>query len=86
MSVYTVEITGAARRQLKKINRADKRKILDKIETLGKNPRPHGYKPLTDTDNMFRVRVGDYRIIYEIRNKILLVIVLRVANRRESYR
>jgi mRNA interferase RelE/StbE len=86
MSDYTVEITSAARRQLKKINRENKAKILNKIEALATNPRPHGYKHLTDVDNLLRVRVGDYRIIYEVQDRVLLVIVLRVADRRETYR
>jgi len=83
MSSYTIEITNAARRQLKKIIRDDKKRILDKLEALAENPRPHGYKHLTDMENLFRVRVGDYRIIYEIENKVLLVIVLRIAKRNE---
>ncbi len=83
MSGYTVEITSAARRQLKKINRADKEKILNKIESLAENPRPVGYKHLTDTENLLRVRVGDFRIIYEIENKVLLVVILNVAKRNE---
>ena len=86
MSRYRVEISPAAERQLKKFNRAYKQKILNKIAALGENPRPHGYKHLTDEDNMYRVRVGDYRIIYEIQNKVLLVIVLRVGDRKESYK
>lgn len=86
MSVYSIEVTGAARRQLKKINRANKQRILDRIESLAENPRPHGYKPLTDKENMFRVKIGDYRIVYEIHDKILLIIVLKVADRREIYR
>jgi mRNA interferase RelE/StbE len=86
MSGYTVEITSAARRQLKKINRENKAKILNKIEALATNPRPHGYKHLTDVGSLLRVRVGDYRIIYEVQDRVLLVIVLRVADRRETYR
>jgi mRNA interferase RelE/StbE len=86
MSDYTVEITSAARRQLKKINRENKAKILNKIAALATNPRPHGYKHLTDLGNLLRVRIGDYRIIYEVQDKVLLVIVLRVADRRETYR
>ncbi len=86
MSDYTVIVVGAVRRQLRRISQTDKKRILNKIENLGTNPRPHGYKQLTGEENLFRVRVGDYRIIYEIHEKILVVTVLKVGNRREVYR
>ena len=86
MNGYDIKIVGAVRRQLKRINREDKKRILDKIESLAENPRPHGYKELKGNENLFRVRTGDYRIIYEIQDKVLIVTVLKVGNRREIYR
>ncbi len=86
MSDYEIIIVGAVRRQLKRINLADKKRILDKIQSLANNPRPHGFKELKGSENLFRVRVGDYRIIYEIRDKILLITILKIGNRREIYR
>ena len=84
--VYQVEIVGAAKRQLRKLSKENQRRVLDAIEKLGQNPRPHGYKQLEARENLFRIRVGDYRVIYEIRNAILFVYVLVVAHRREVYR
>lgn len=86
MKKYQVEITSAARKQIKKIPRADKEKILDKIESLAMNPRPHGYKNLASDRELLRVRVGNYRIIYAIYEETVVVNVLRVADRREAYR
>lgn len=84
--VYQVEIVGAAKRQLRKLSKENQRRVLDAIEKLGQNPRPHGYKQLEARENLFRVRVGDYRVIYEIRDAILFVYVLTIAHRREVYR
>lgn len=86
MKDYEIVIVGAVRRQLKQINRDDQKRILDKIQSLAKNPRPHGFKELRGSENLFRIRVGDYRIIYEIQDKILLITVLKVGNRRDVYR
>lgn len=86
MNGYEIIIVGAVRRQLKRINRDDKKRILDKIQSLAENPRPHGFKELKGSENLFRVRVGDYRIIYEIQDKILLITILKIGNRREVYR
>lgn len=86
MKDYEIVIVGAVRRQLKQINRDDKKRILDKIQSLAENPRPYGYKELKGNDNLFRIRAGDYRIIYEIQDKILLITVLKVGNRRDVYR
>jgi mRNA-degrading endonuclease RelE of RelBE toxin-antitoxin system len=60
-------------------------KILKKIETLGGNPRPTGVEKLTDT-GVYRVRVGDYRIIYDIVDKVTTVLVLKVGDRKEVYK
>ncbi len=83
---HQVEVVGAAKRQLRKLSKDNQRRILVEIEKLGDNPRPHGYKQLQGEDNLFRVRVGDYWVIYEIHDRVLLVLVLTVAHRREVYR
>ncbi len=58
-------------------------KIVAAAEALGDNPRPYGYKKLVDEGGLMRIQVGDYRIIYEVIDKVLLVNVLRVAKRNE---
>jgi mRNA interferase RelE/StbE len=60
------------------------RRIVAKIETLSNNPRPDGCKKLHG--DIYRVRVGDYRIVYQVRDRELLVLVIRVGHRREVYR
>ena len=61
-------------------------RLLDAIELLAHSPRPDGVKKLTSTENAWRIRVGDYRIIYSIEDDILVVTVVRVAHRREVCR
>lgn len=84
--IYKVKIVGAAKRQLRRLSKENQRRILDKIEKLSQNPRPYGYKQLQNEENLFRIRVGDFRVIYKIHNEILVVLVLKTAHRREVYR
>lgn len=83
---YTVKIVGAAKRQLRRLSKDSQRRILDKIEKLSLEAKPRGYKQLQGDANLFRIRIGDYRVIYEIHESVLIVLVLRIAHRREVYR
>lgn len=82
---YTVEISAPARKQIKRMPKLEKRKILDKIDSLSNDPRPFGYKKLNYYNEYFRVRVGNYRIIYTIHEKQLLVVIVEVPDRRAAY-
>jgi mRNA interferase RelE/StbE len=86
MAVYDVKILGAAQRQLGKLPKQVQIRILDKIEKLSIEPRPKGYRQLKAEENLFRVRVGDYRIIYQIQDKVLVILILRIAHRKDVYR
>ena len=66
---YKVEITPAAQRTIKKLPKNIQRLIIAKIELLANEPRPGGVVKLSATESLYRVRTGDYRIIYEIRDK-----------------
>jgi mRNA interferase RelE/StbE len=55
------------------------------IEGLAQNPRPPDCKKLKDMDDLYRVRVGDYRIIYQVKDEEVLVLVVRVAHRKDAY-
>ena len=85
MTKYNVIITTKVQKYLDKLSD----KIADKLETamlqLGDNPRPNGVDKLTNRD-AYRIRVGDYRIIYTIRDKTLLVTVIDTGHRREIYK
>lgn len=85
---YAVQISPAAERSIRKLEHQIQRRILKKIETLKFNPRPNGIEKLDghEGEPIYRVRVGDYRIIYEIHDQKLIVLVLNVGDRKDVYR
>jgi mRNA interferase RelE/StbE len=83
---YTVELKPAAVRDLKAIPERDRKRIKTRIDALAENPRPHGVKALQGGEGYLRLRAGDYRIIYTVLDQVLLVVVIRIGNRREVYR
>ena len=82
---YRVEFTPAAERQRRKLPDAVLRRIVRVVEELEAEPRPPGVRKLADENNLWRLRVGDFRVIYSIEDDRLLVLVVRVANRRDVY-
>ena len=83
---YQIVFAPAALRPLRKLSGQDQKRIMQEIETLEDNPRSQGVKKLTGADSLWRIRVGAYRIVYEIQNAKLLVLVLRIAHRKDVYR
>jgi mRNA interferase RelE/StbE len=82
---YEVRMTGAVEKELKKLNIGIRNRLYARMLELGAEPRPSGVKKL-EGEELYRVRVGDFRIIYAIRDKELLVLIVRVADRKEAYR
>lgn len=82
---YRVEFTTAAARQVKKLPKSARDRVLDAIEDLGEDPRPHGAKKLVGEQTAWRIRVADYRVIYDVLDAELIVTVVRAAHRREVY-
>jgi mRNA interferase RelE/StbE len=76
----------SAQRDLKRLPREIQKRLLTRLEALVADPRPPGADMLAGPMNVWRVRVGGYRIIYTIRGDTLLVLVLRIGHRREIYR
>ncbi len=83
---YDVQIRPAAWRQLQRLPKALQRRILDRLESLSKNPRPIGSVKLTGSECTYRVRIGDYRVIYDVLDRAVVVLVLKIAHRRDVYR
>ncbi|MDC0834298.1 RelE/StbE replicon stabilization toxin [Geitlerinema sp. FC II] len=83
---YIVELKAAPQRQLKKLEKPIRNRILKKLEALAIDPRPLGVKKLSGEEETYRVRVGDYRIIYQIFDRILRVSVIQIGHRREIYK
>lgn len=78
-------MTRSAAKELEKVPTADRRRIVKEIRALGVNPRPAGCEKLSG-DDKFRLRQGDYRILYEIGDAELIVTVVRIGNRKEVYK
>jgi mRNA interferase RelE/StbE len=83
---YTIQFKPLALRQLEKLPRDVQKKLAAKIDTLRDDPFPAGCKKMAAIPDTWRVRVGDYRVVYQIQQKILLVLVLTVGHRKEVYR
>ncbi len=82
---YTLEITATAKKQLAKIGQQQGERLIEAIHALKQTPRPHGAKKLEGRVE-WRIRVGDYRVVYKIEDTRLLVIVIKVGHRGEIYR
>lgn len=82
---YTVLIERYAQKQIMRLDKRVIPVIKTAIASLADNPRPYGYKKLKGED-AYRIRVGDYRIIYEIDNDKIIVIVVSVGHRKEIYK
>jgi len=82
--MYRVDYSPRAFRDLRSLPRTIQERIRAKVDQLSPNPRVPGYTKLSG-QSAYRVRVGDYRIIYEIHDAVLTVLVVRVGHRREVY-
>ena len=83
---YQLQLLPTAQRELLKLPAKIRVRVADAIRSLQANPRPAGCKKLAGNANYYRIRVGDYRVLYEIRDRVLLVLVIKVGHRREVYR
>lgn len=84
MSRYRIELRPAAVRALRRLDPPVARRVRGAIELLAVDPRPPAARPLRGRDG-YRVRVGDYRIIYSIQDDVLRVVVVTLGHRRDVY-
>ncbi|MBD1915020.1 MULTISPECIES: type II toxin-antitoxin system RelE/ParE family toxin [Cyanophyceae] len=83
---YRIEFAKPAVKQFKALPPQEQQRLKPKIDALAHEPRPAGMVKLAGEDDLCRIRVGDYRIVYTIEDARLLVLVVRVRHRREVYR
>ena len=83
---YAIEIDTKAAREIRALPRRDQERVISKAQARSDNPRPPGCAKLSGSSNLWRIRAGVYRIIYQIRDDRLLVTVIRVGHRRDVYR
>lgn len=85
MASYKLEVTRSARKAIEKLPKAYIKAVTETIQSLSEDPRPIGHTKLSGLPG-YRVRVGVYRIIYEIKDDVLVVIVIGVGHRKDVYR
>ena len=86
MASYSIEWKRSAYHDLKKIDKQHIPRILKEIRSLSVDPRPPDCEKLVDTEKTFRVRIGDYRILYDIKDSILIVYIVKIGHRKNIYR
>lgn len=86
MASYRIEVSSTAEKQLKKIPAHEQKRVLDAILGLAAEPFPLGTRKLSGHDDVFRIRVGNYRIIYSVESQRVVIVVLKVGHRKDMYR
>ena len=86
MPRYTILLAPSAERDLAALDKPVLRRVAARIDALAENPRPSGVKKLQGDANTWRLRAGDYRIIYTIEDNRLVILVVKIGHRREVYR
>ena len=85
MAKYSLRIKKTARKELEAVaTKADRRRIIKRIESLANNPRPHGSQKLSGRQR-YRIRQGNYRILYTIEDCVLIVHVIKIGHRKDVY-
>ncbi len=83
---YTIEWRPSARKEVRRLDPPVRRRVIDAIEALAHDPRPAGSVTLTGSPGWRRIRIGGYRVVYDVNDRALVVLVLRVGSRGDVYR
>jgi len=86
MARYELEFSRTAERQLRKLPREDQVRVVREILTLAIDPFPRGARKLAGYDDVYRIRIGVYRVLYSVSATALIVVVLKVGHRKDVYR
>lgn len=88
MTPYTIEFVKSARKEFERLPVKVRGRVVEALQLLAQNPYSEllKVKKLKDAQDLFRIRIGDYRVLYELQNEQLLVLVIKVGHRREVYR
>lgn len=86
MGYYQIKWTNSAKKELKKLDKKVIPRLIDAIDELAKNPYPQGVKKIVNSENNYRIRVGDYRIIYQVISNTLIIYIVKVGSRQNIYK
>jgi len=86
MTRFEIEITHSAEKQLRALDRVDQQRLAKAMLALAEDPRPRGAKKLSGYEDVFRIRVGRYRVLYSVARKRLVILVLKIGHRGDVYR
>ena len=86
MSKYAIEVSATAEKQLRKLDSTALGRIVKSFKELASDPRPRGCRKLHGYEGVYRIRSGNFRIIYSIEDQKLLIIILKVGHRKTIYR
>ena len=85
-ALYKVKWKQSAKKELKKLGKVAIPRIINAVESLSLDPYPAGSRKLYGAEHLYRLRVGDYRVIYSVEGKVLLIEIIRIGYRRDIYR
>ena len=83
---YRIEFTPRADREFRALEKSTQIRLARRIDALAEDPHPQGIKKLAGAEDLYRLRVGDYRIIYQVQGKRLVVLIVRIGHRADVYR
>jgi len=86
MPDYTITFAQSTRKELERLSTSVVNRIFPKIEALAQNPRPPGCRKLRGFENLWRIRIGDYRVVYQVFDEELVVDIVAVRHRSQAYR
>lgn len=86
MEVYKIEWKNSAVKELKKVEGKNRSRILQAVGQLSHSPYPDGCKKLKGSLHTYRIRIGDYRVVYEVESKNVVIVIVRVRHRKEAYK
>ncbi len=86
MASFRIEVSATAERQIRRLRREDQVRVLRAIRSLATEPTPPGSRKIRGYDDLFRIRVGNYRILYRVTGRRLVIIILKIGHRREIHR
>ena len=86
MAKYRIEISATAEKQIRRLTHDNQVRVLRAVQTLATDPRPQGSRKLHGYVDVFRLRVGTFRVLYSIEKSRVLIIILKVGHRKDVYR